>query len=164
MTRAVRAARRLVEGPVIAAGVLSTYDPQLIAGVAAAGMGAAAGLGGGGGAASRIIASTASWGDREKARYVPLPHRVLAVVTDNTVQLFEWSALGAGKQVHRWRAGDYRAQLKHSWTDTSVRIVDNSGKIALLSTPSRLLRHRGIRTVQAITQLAKTQSRSTSQT
>lgn len=144
-----RVARAVAGDNVEAYAVLHVYSPEAVAGALAAGMGAA-GIGSGGSALGAAVDGAMTWGRREQRRFLRLPRRVLAVVTDDGVVLHEWTlAQGKGDTVATWPSKSYTAESDSGMEEVGVRIVVD-GKVAVLS-GRRGPQHRAIRaTVDAI--------------
>jgi hypothetical protein len=97
VARRLRSLRRNLDRDglkVRALAVFGTYDPRAAAGFLTIGLGVAGGLGGGGRTAGKAVSDVADWGERERKSVVPLPQRVVAVVTDGTVVLYGWQRFG----------------------------------------------------------------------
>jgi len=146
--------------PVLAFGVLRRYDPRTLTSVAAMGYGAAAATSGGtvvrgpDGQLRSALADGATQlvraGARAAARYAPLPPRVLAVVTADEVSLYEWTMFGAGAVRARWPRGGFAAQAQRFVGETGVRVLDPSGRVALLTARSGFARRWPAALVAAI--------------
>lgn len=146
------AAMRIGVGATVEAfGVMHSYDPSVIAGALAIGMGAAAGLGGtGGGAAGKALDLVTEWGERERRRYERLPRKVLVLVTGQDVRRYRWPTSRDGDRVAHWPAGSYRAEKVKSLRELSVRVTLSTGSIALLTGPDGIGRRQTTRVVAAI--------------
>lgn len=144
--------------PVIAYGVLLAYNPMTIAGITAAGMGAAA-YGGAGmvhtrdglkSAAGESVNAVLDWGRREQRRFVRLPNRVLAVVTDEQVVLTPWYATARDRRpVATWRGGSFSAVATNYIGQRAVRVTV-SGSAAILATRGGPWHRRARATIDAI--------------
>jgi hypothetical protein len=126
----------------LAGGILKTYNPELLAGVAAIGLGMAGGLGGGGAATGVAVDKVTAWGDRERRHLAKLPCKVLAVVTDDAVLLYEWTIAGVGKQVALWPKGSFLASPVHNLGEGGARVVLKSGLTAVMTCRTGLLHRR----------------------
>jgi hypothetical protein len=116
VARRLRSLRRNLDRDglkVRALAVFGTYDPRAAAGFLTIGLGVAGGLGGGGRTAGKAVSDVADWGERERKSVVPLPQRVVAVVTDGTVVLYGRQRFGgAGERLIVWRQGEFTATVR----------------------------------------------------
>ncbi|MFL6098809.1 MAG: hypothetical protein ACJ71T_02520 [Actinomycetales bacterium] len=101
MTSLARLKGALPDGAdVLAVATYTAYNPEVIAGVLAAALGAGAIGGSGGGAAGVAVDQVMSWGSHARERLLPLPHRVLAVVRLDSLSLYEWQGRRRLEHLH----------------------------------------------------------------
>jgi hypothetical protein len=142
-----------------AGGILHTYQPEKGASALAVGLGTA-GIASAGAATTpdgKTIAPVAEavsrvikWGEKQQLRYVRLPGKVLAVITAEGVQLYEWTVSGLGPKVAAWHRTDFAAELVRYAGQIAARVALSNGQIAILSSRRGPLHRRARRAVSEI--------------
>lgn len=133
-----------VDEQVRTCAVLHVYNPEAIAGVLAAGMGAAGFASGATiataadgrqvSALADAVTGTMNWGRQEQRRYLRLPSRVIVLVTASAVIVHEWTlAKGIGRQVARWQNGTFSATKVRYAGQVGARLVLQSGEAAVMT-------------------------------
>jgi hypothetical protein len=130
--------------PIEAYGLLHAYSPATVASTIAAGMGAGAMMAGSAtvtlpdgrhvSAVAEALDSVQRAGRNAQHRYVTLPGHILVIVTPQDVRIWRWNTASTlGEQVALWAKGSYTA-TEVKYTDQSgVRVVLDSGLIAILT-------------------------------
>lgn len=162
----VRRAALAVSGdtPIEAYGLLHAFSPEQLPNAIAAGMGAGAFASGAGmvrlpdgrfvSAVGEAIDSLQRAGRSAAHLYVSLPGHVLVVVTAGEVRLWRWNTASIlGSQVAHWPKGTFTATYVHYSNEDGLRLVLDSGLIALLTGTAG---HPQVeKTLEAIRALAK---------
>jgi len=131
--------------------VFVVYDPRLLAGVAVAGMGAAA-LGGPSAGAAKGMSEVLDWGERAAADYERLPHKVLVTVARDDVRVFRWPVAARPSALLTLHPGEFTAEVRtHHWygqCDLRLKITRRSK--VLLSGKSGVIHHSAARCAAAV--------------
>jgi hypothetical protein len=127
---------------ILTSGILETYNPEVLAAVAAVGLGMAGAFGGGGAVTGVAVDKATAWGAREGRRLAKLPHKVLAMITDDSVVLYEWTIAGGGRQVAVWPKESFSASPVHFLGEEGARVVLKSGLMAVLTCRTGMLHRR----------------------
>lgn len=136
--------QRLKSDPgVVAAARFTVYDPEVTAGILAAGLGAGS-MGSGGRATGMVLDDIVTWGRHAKAELLPLPHQVVAVVDGSGLTLREWrDDHEVGRVLVRWSAATFHATIKrrHLAGEVEVWLVSPEQHRAVLTAKSGSWHH-----------------------
>jgi hypothetical protein len=142
---------------VVAAAEFTVYNPEAIAGALAVAVGVAAIGGTGAGAAGVAVDHIMAWGTNAKKRLLPLPHRVVLVVSSQSLTLREKQGRRRlGPPLVTWGAGEFSATVKrrHLAGEVELWLKEGGHLRAVVSAKSGPLHHAGDECAAAVEHLA----------